>query len=110
MLARSDRLRVGASLGVSEQRQAEDRPLEAEIAKLSPNEQVVARAQIRLADESITREKATLEAIQEIVSGSKASAGAEAERTAASVNREQKMAETTDGLLTLIKWLVALAF
>ena len=87
----------------------EARAFEAEIAKLPEPERLAARARARGPDESIAREKATLEAIYAIQSVAESASAAAEARAAESAVREAGMIKMTATLLSLTKGLLAAA-
>lgn len=87
----------------------QDRALEAERAKLTPNERLLAERRDRIEDEDRTRNRATLEAIDAIRTVALAATEAAESRAVEAAAQEARIVALTSKLLTLTKWLVALA-
>ena len=87
----------------------QDRALEAERAKLTPNERLLAERRDRIEEEDRARNRATLEAIDAIQTVALAATEAAESRAVEAAAQEARIVGMTDTLLTLTKWLVALA-
>lgn len=88
----------------------QERALEAEVARLQPNERLAAEARGRMDADRISREIANLEAIQAVRDLVRAQADATAVSDAARAEREQKLLDSTERLLWMTKLPVLAAF
>lgn len=87
----------------------QERALEAERAKLTPDERLLAERRDRIEEEDRARNRATLEAIDAIQTVALAATEAAESRAVEAAAQEARIVGMTDTLLTLTKWLVALA-